>query len=822
LITWHFPAEITIPTDLRAVVGGHPLVAEILARRGITDPAAARAFLDPSACTSSSPFDLPDMEVAVERLAKAISEGEPVCVWGDFDVDGQTATALLLSTLQGLGAEVAYHIPIRERESHGVGIPVLTEVIGAGARLILTCDTGISAHEAVQYAAERGVDVIVTDHHAPPEPLPNALALINPKLRLPGHPADSLPGVGVAFKLAEALYDRFGRAGEEARFLDLVALGIVADLALVKGDARCLLQRGLEALRRTERPGLQIMMELAELDPPGLTEEHIGFELGPRLNALGRLSDANPAVELLTTRDPARARVIATRLEGFNAQRRLLTSQVYQAARAQIDHDPSLLDGGALVLAHPAWPAGVIGIVASRLVEVYGRPAALIAAPPGELARGSARSLSGIDITGAIAACRGRLKSFGGHPMAAGFSLEAADIPFFRKELSAAVEGQLPETRIEPALEIDGQLDLRELTLELVGDLERLAPFGPGNPRPVMAARDLRLRSERRLGRNAEHRQIMVVDDEEGAYKVIWWGGGDEELPDWLLLDLPFDLAYTARASDFRGQRELQLEWVDARPLAGAAPELEKKRPPIHVEDRRRSEHPMAELERLHAEGELLIWAEGVVPSAARGKVVTSGRSSRNPSAARGDSLKLLAEQGIPAVDRGRLSPHRALAIWTTPPGSGELKAALEAVSPETVYLFANDPGMDNIEPFLQRLAGLVKYALRANAGRASLSSLAAAAAQRVSVVRQALAWLEAEGHIAITDEDGDDVRLEERGVRDRRKGNRELQDRGELDALAARLQALLAETAAFRAYYSRADVEALVGSGITDEQGTR
>ena len=408
--TWLDPEPVEVPSDLRAAVGGAPLAADVLVRRGIRDPRLARGFLDPNYYSPASPYQLSGMDVAVERLLDSFQKGEKICVWGDFDVDGQTATTTLVSGLRSLGGQVNYHIPLREKESHGVNLPALRRLVEDGLDLLLTCDTGIGDHQAIAYANERGVEVIITDHHDPPQTLPEALAVINPKLDPADGPLISLPGVGVAYKLLEALFEQAGRTGEEALYLDLVALGIVADLALQIRDARYLLQRGLKALQGTKRLGLRTMMELAEVDPQGLTEEYIGFEIGPRLNALGRLADANLAVELLTTDDPGRARLLATRLEGLNAERKLITGQVFQAAQSQIERDASLLDHAALVLSHDAWLGGVIGIVASRLVERYSRPALLITSPPGELARGSARSIPGVNISAAIVSSKHQMR----------------------------------------------------------------------------------------------------------------------------------------------------------------------------------------------------------------------------------------------------------------------------------------------------------------------------------------------------------------------------------------------------------------------------
>ena len=486
---WLEPVEIDVPADFCAAVGGHPLVAQTLLRRGLGALDAARAFLDPDFYTPASPGELPGMEDAVKRIALAIRRREPICVWGDFDVDGQTATTLMVAVLRGLGARVTFHIPVRQTESHGVNVPVLQGIIAEGAHLLLTCDTGIAAHEAIAYAQSRGVDVIVTDHHSLPAELPPAYAAVNPQFLPPGHPLAALPGVGVAYKLAEELCVRAGQPELAAGQLDLVALGIVADVAALAGDTRYLLQRGLAALRRTARPGLQAMLALNQLDAASLNEEHIGFILAPRLNALGRLADANRAVEFLTTGELEQARILAADLESLNAQRKLMCDQVYQAAEAQIERDPSLLEFAALVLSGPAWPAGVIGIVAGRLAERYNRPAVLFAAPPGQPARGSARSVAGCNITAAIAAQAGMLLGFGGHPMAAGLSLAAGHIPEFRRALARTVAGMVGAAPAAPALQIDGYLPLSELSLDLVDDLERLAPMGSGNPPLTLVAR---------------------------------------------------------------------------------------------------------------------------------------------------------------------------------------------------------------------------------------------------------------------------------------------------------------------------------------------
>ncbi len=762
-LPWLEPTPLEVPAGLHAAVGGHPLLTEMLVRRGVTTPAAALAFLDPQHYTPASPYDLPDLQIAVERLERALRSGERIGVWGDFDVDGQTATTLLVAVLRGLGGDVVYHIPVRGRETHGVSLEYLAPFLDDGVQVMLTCDTGIGAHEAAQYARQRGVDLLISDHHGLPPELPDAPAVVNPQ-RLPaGHPLRTLPGVGTAYQLAVALCAAAGRPELAEEQLDLVALGTVADVATLTGDARYLVQRGLAALRCNCRTGLQALLEQAELNPARLSEEHIGFIIGPRLNAVGRLSDANPVVEFLLTADEQHARRFAAELEALNARRKLLCDQVFQAAQAQIQADRSLLDTPALVLSHPLWPAGVIGIVASRLVELYHRPVILIATPPGQTGRGSARSVEGIHITEAIAAHQELLLGFGGHPMAAGLGIDPARIPEFRRALGRTIAAAFPSGLPLPPLNIDAWLPFDQIDLQLVADLDRLAPFGPGNPSLTLACRAVTIRNSSPLGRGEEHLQLAVEDPTGAQRKVLWWQGAGAPLPEGR-----FDLAYTVRAANYRGQVEVTVEWVDARPIAGPALELAAGVGEHH--DLRQEPHPADSLQKLAAaEPGLLVWQEGEHPSP------------------------------LPGVDRYHLAPAPALAVWNVPPGSSELAAALQAVQPQRVYWFGVSAAGDQPRSFLNRLAGLVRFRLKQSA-EIDLPALSAACAQRPATLRAGLEWLAAGGHIQVLARRGDTWQIAAGGT-----PNAAAQQRAEND-----LKTLLEETAAFRAYYLRAGLPAL------------
>jgi single-stranded-DNA-specific exonuclease len=767
--TWVDLPEIQISTAFQEAIGGNPLVAQTLARRGIDNIQVARGFLDPMHYVPASPGVLPGMDAALDRLGLALERREVILVWGDFDVDGQTATTLLVDGLTRLGGKVSYHIPVRESETHGISLPVLKQILEGpeSPSLLLTCDTGISACPAVEWAQQRGVDVLITDHHELPAHLPPAFTIVNPKLLPTGHPLSSLPGVGVSYKLIEGLYSIIGQGGETESYLDLVALGIVADLAELSGDARYLLQLGLANLCKAPRIGVQALLERAEIDPKWLTEEHIAFELAPRLNAIGRLSDASLAVELLMTEDASKARLLALQVEGLNNERKFLTNQVFRAAIAQLETQPELLHEPVIVLSHPAWPAGVLGIVAARLVERYRKPAVLITTPSGETGRGSARSVAGINITAAIAEQAEMLVGFGGHSMAAGLSIDPSRVLEFRRALGSSIarQGIIPDA----SLGIDGHLPLAHFSIELALDMERLAPFGAGNPPLVLTAHRLQMVNATPVGRSDDHMLVTVKDELGNSHRIIWWQGNGWPKPEGF-----FDLAYTARASNFRGERVVQFEWIEWRP-SEAAIELTLVADKIEIIDCRVEAHPFVKLKDLLKEYSLQVWAEG-------------------------DAIQKLAGQGIIGYARQELMTGEPLLIWTTPPGPNELKQVLEYVKPPRLVLFAVDPQIDELERFTSRLSGLIKFVIQRQEGQIDLEKLAAGLAHRRTTARRGIDWLVGSGHIRILEEQEKYIRLDLNGQADTKIRESALED----------LMRLLAEARAYRAYYTRMNTGSL------------
>ncbi len=757
------------PPDRLLEVAGDPLVALALMRRGLEDVAQARAFLDPDLYQLSDPYDFPDMAVAVRRLEEAVARGERIGIWGDFDVDGQTSTALLVEGLRKLGVEPIYRVPVRRTESHGVGKEALERFLQRGVELLLTCDTGIAAHEALAWAAARGVEVIVTDHHELPERLPKALALINPHRLPPGHPAGTLAGVGVAYKLMQALYARLGRAGEEEALLDLVALGLVADVAILRGDARYLVQRGLLHLRENRRAGLRALLRATGVRAESLTEEQIGFLIGPHLNAVGRLGDANPMVDFLTTSDDAKAWRWAKRLVQLNFERKQLMQEVLAAARAQLERHPEWLGDEGIVLVGERWHPGIIGIVAGRLAEKLHKPVILITTVDG-VGRGSARSVEGYDVTAAIASQAGYLLGYGGHSLAGGLSLRVEDIPAFRQGFLRALRRQREEAEEPPtpSITVEAYLPWAALTLELVDRLERLAPFGRGNPPPILATRGLELVDYRRLGRTGEHLQLWVESPDGLRQRVIWWHWDEAPLP----TEGPFDLAYTVRANTFRGERRLQIEWVDARPTRKEAIPLATPALPLLL-DLRDTLHPEGQIEALRLSGgDLLLWNEG--------------------------------GGGPGGVRRQALRPASTLVVWTAPPSGRLWQAAMARVQPQQVVLVGRRPPWEKAGVFLRRLAGLAKYALAHYGGQVALEALAAATAQTEAAVAAGLRRLEARGFFTL--EEMEDGFLLHRGGMPNSEAARWWYER---------LHHLLEESTAYRNHFLRAEAQALLLSAV-------
>lgn len=550
-----------------------PITAQVLIHRGVHSAEAARMFLQPQLSQLSEPDLLPDLDAAVSRICRAVTSKERILVYGDYDADGVTATALLLQFFRQLGVRADYYIPHRVEEGYGLTLESVKAVARRGVDLMITVDCGVTAMKEIAAARAAGIDVVVTDHHEPGVELPPAVAVVNPKLTGARVGFRELSGVGVVFKLIWALAkalspDSSGRVSETVRkfLLDavaLVALGTIADVVPLLGENRVLARYGLQALPRSSNLGVQALLEVSALAGKTLTEHNVAFGLAPRLNAAGRLSDARLGVELLTTDSAATALELARRLDRHNRERQKMQERTLESARQMIQDDPVLADSSALVLFSPEWHPGVIGVVASRLAEEYSRPVVLIAVDRGK-GKGSARSVPGLHLYEAIDRCRDLLESCGGHAGAAGLRIDAERIPEFRERFVDVASEMMGQRGMQPTLEIDADVHLWMLSRRVVDELACLAPFGESNPAPVLAASHLKIAGEPRLLGSAGKHLSFVVRQGDTSFRAVAFSMGElyEALCD---ANGSCAVAFEPQVNRFNGSESIELRVHDVR-----------------------------------------------------------------------------------------------------------------------------------------------------------------------------------------------------------------------------------------------------------------
>ena len=517
-----------VPAKVRGLaqaIGAPELLSGVLVARGWEDPAQAYQLLEENP-PMSDPFLLKDMDRAVERIHRALEEEEPMVVFGDYDVDGITATALLFSHLRSMGANVRCKLPTREGEGYGLSRSVVDSLYKKGFKLIITVDNGISAVEEAAYAASLGMDLIITDHHLPAGKLPSAYAVVDPMRQDDTSPFKYLCGAGVAFKLCAAL------DGIEPQDLlevcgDLAAIGTVADVMPLTGENRTLVKAGLEGIKNTDRPGLVALMEEAGLWDRPLGAESISFGLAPRLNAAGRMEDPSLALKLVLTEDPDQAAAMAQRLEALNAARQQAEQEIMAQAQAEMEQHPERLEDRVLVIWGEDYHPGVIGIVASRLVEKYNCPAIVITLKGGE-GRGSGRSVPGFNLYDALDSCKDILIRFGGHALAAGLSVEPGQIETLRRRLDNWARTHQP-AQLPPALELDCPARMSRVNLEEVRALDYLAPYGNGNPRPAFLLENAILEGVWPVS-DGKHSRLRLTQDGVSFFGV-WFGMAPQSLP---------------------------------------------------------------------------------------------------------------------------------------------------------------------------------------------------------------------------------------------------------------------------------------------------
>ncbi len=558
----------TLARDL----GWSALAARILATRGLADEKSVHDFLNPALGMLHDPFLMDGMTPAVERIARAVRQGEPIAVYGDYDVDGLTATALLIRFFRFIGVEVIPYIPHRLDEGYGMSCDGVDSLRERGVRLIVTVDNGISCAEQVAHATRHGMDVVITDHHQPGDMLPEAVALVNPNRPECPYPFKELSGCGVAFKLAHALLRHLERPPEEAKpflfsLFDLVALGTIADVMTLQGENRVLSHFGLKELERTRKAGLKALIQLLNLNGKPFTTETVGYLIGPRLNAAGRTGNAGDALELLLVEDETRARELARYLDELNQERRSLEVDVLTEALDQVAQDASLLDDTVLIVAGEGWHQGVVGIVASRLVDRFGHPA-IVLSIEGEVARGSARSVNGFDIHTALGACADLFIEYGGHTLAAGVTLPAERLALFRERLNLEAANRTTEAQMAPTLEIDCAATPYELNETFLAEIERLRPFGNGNPAPCVALLGCEL-LQRPLFISGRHLKLFLARSGGSSEPLtaMWFNCpyGPEEIDALLAVNGRLDLAGFARLNTWNGVQSVEFTVRDLR-----------------------------------------------------------------------------------------------------------------------------------------------------------------------------------------------------------------------------------------------------------------
>ena len=551
---WQFAPQVEDAdfTKIAKKAGLGPEAARLLFSRGIKDEDSLSRFLAPSLDDLHDPYLLHDMDKAVNRIRRAIEQGEFILVYGDYDADGMTSASILKETLEQLGAECLVYLPNRFTDGYGPNASVYKYFIEQqGISLIVTVDNGVAGHEAIDLAQSMGVDVIVTDHHSMPEVLPDAYAIVHPEHPKADYPFKHLAGCGVAFKLACALLEEV-----QVELLDLVAIGTIADMVSLTDENRIMVQYGLEVLHTTQRIGLQELFEIAGISSSDLTEETVGFQLSPRLNALGRLDDPNPAIELLTGFDDEEVREIALMIQDKNEERKEIVQAIYEVAKSLVDPNKSVQ-----VLAKEGWNPGVLGIVAGRLLEELGQTVIVLNIEDGR-AKGSARSIEAVDIFEALNPHRELFIAFGGHAGAAGMTLEAEQLDALSEILETYVKDKGIDAKGKNTLYLDEELDLESLSLETVKSFERLAPFGMDNQKPVFYIRDFQVEIARSMGAGDSHLKLKISKG-IASFEVVAFGQGSKATEFSQVKQL--ELAVTLSVNQWNGQTTLQLMMVDAR-----------------------------------------------------------------------------------------------------------------------------------------------------------------------------------------------------------------------------------------------------------------
>ena len=550
---------------LSSELGVDPVLAELLVQRGVVTFEQARSFFRPDLANLHDPFLMTDMDKAVERVHRAITSGERILVYGDYDVDGTTAVSLVYSFLQRLTRAVDFYIPERYDEGYGVSYKGIDWAAENGFGLIITLDCGIKANEKVEYAASKGVDMIICDHHLPENELPKAVAVLDPKREDCHYPFDDLSGCGVGFKLVQAYSQRYDIPFETlVPLLDLLVVSIASDLVSVTDENRILAYFGLKQLNTKPREGLLAMIHLSGLEPTHITIDDIVFKIGPRINAAGRMESGRMAVELLTARDVETAIRVGTEINEHNNERKNIDRRITQEALDMVRSGNCLSNGNATIVYNPEWHKGVVGIVASRLVEAFYKPTIVFTKSQGGLVTGSARSVHGFDLYDAIESCSDLLENFGGHLYAAGLTLKEENLGVFCERIEGFIsEAIIPEMQT-PVVDVDARLNFSQITPKFLRILKQFQPFGPGNNSPVFLTENVYDNGNgRKVGAEGGHLKLELIQESHPYHHISAIGFNMAGFFDHIKAGNPIDVCYSIVENYYRGTANTQLRIKD-------------------------------------------------------------------------------------------------------------------------------------------------------------------------------------------------------------------------------------------------------------------
>ena len=553
------PADPEKVGRLSAELGIDRVLSELLVKRGVETFEQARSFFRPSLDDLHDPFLMKDMDAAVERVRKAITSEEKILVYGDYDVDGTTAVALVYSFLRRYSQKVDFYIPDRYDEGYGLSYKGIDWASDGGFGLIITLDCGIKANEKVDYAKAKGIDVIICDHHLPEDKLPDAVAVLDPK-------REDLSGCGVGFKLVQAYSKKYNIPFETLiPLLDLLVVSISADLVTMVGENRILAHYGLKQLNENPRKGLLAMATLSKLEPGHLTIDDIVFKIGPRINAAGRMETGRLAVELLTASDDHVANIVGERINDNNNERKGIDREITQEALEMVQNGSALSTGAATIVYNPTWNKGVVGIVASRLVEAFYKPTIVLTKSNGFIT-GSARSVAGFDLYESIESCADLLENFGGHVYAAGLTMKESNLPEFVKRIDKFIASKITDEMLTPVTDIDAKLEFSQITPKFFRLLKQFQPFGPGNSNPVFLTENVSDGGNgRKVGAGGVHMKLDLIDEKQPFHQIPAIAFNMAEYYDYIKAGNPFDICYSIVENYYRGNSTLQLRIKDIK-----------------------------------------------------------------------------------------------------------------------------------------------------------------------------------------------------------------------------------------------------------------